>query len=167
MAISRDRTSRAGNIMDVSRARYGLVDQMQGLGDVGFAAFAGVEFGTFSPTNQRECPVPDVGLMPLPFNHTVSDTWCHCVFDGTDTLAACLDTKYVFYPWTAPGKLERGWSWNLSDWLPGSTTPPGTSPPPGGNGTNGWQPPGGAPAASGNTMLIGGGLLLAAYLLLK
>jgi hypothetical protein len=126
-------------------------------------------FGTYSTFWQRECPVPEVGLMPLPLNHAVSNAWCDCVFGGTDTYDACVDTKYVFYPWTALGKLERGWSWEFTDFIPKAIPGGGGSGTGGGGGGSGGVPGGyqPAPAASGSAMTIGGGLLLAAYLLLK
>lgn len=162
MAFVRDqrRNPRAGSRLGTSRARY---DQFAGLGDVGF--------GTYSTFNQRDCAVPEVGLMPYPIDiraGNLAKSWCDCVFGGSTMYAPCVDQKYAFYPWTALGKLERGWDWKFEDFIP--TGLPGTGG--GGGGSTGGGSTGGSgytPSAGGddNTMLIGGGLLLAAILLLK
>lgn len=163
MAITRDqrrRTPRAGNRLGVSTATYG---SFGGLGDVGF--------GTYSKFHQRECPVPEVGLTPFGIDIRSSASkarpWCDCVFGGTEVYAECVNGERWFYPWTALGKVERGWDWEFTDFIPaGLPSLPGGG---GGGGSGGGAGGGGgytpAPASDNSTMLIGGGLLLLAAVL--
>lgn len=139
----------------------------------GFEGLGAVGFGTYSTFNQRECPVPSVGLLPYPMDiaagaNSKAKQWCDCVFGGTTTHAECVNKERWFYPWTAFGKVERGWSWEFTDFIPtGIPGTGGTSS--GGGGGGGAVPDGGyvQEDTGSNTMLVGGGLLLAAYLLFK
>ena len=132
-------------------------------------------FGTPSIVSPgADCPVPEVppGLFGIPILYqdevkrsgSVTRRWCACVFGSTSQLfSECVDPAKFTYPWTGMGKLERGWNWEFSDFLPGGSqyVPPEQQPPGGGSASGG----GTAPAGGSNTALIGGGLLLAALLL--
>lgn len=100
-------------------------------------------FGTWSPVNNIDCPVPAVpkGIAGIDIFYgdeikrpnSVVRAWCACVFgSGSEYYLQCVGDHFT-YPWTAIGKLERGWNWEWSDWLPGGKLNPtgGTNLPPG------------------------------------